>query len=185
MALPHSRSYTLRKTDRKTTILRPVGQPDSAPPAFSIETHSMSKPNVIAFRGPPHSSAPIGDARFHSFSSSVDVTVRGQPVHMKMSQLSGSFSIESPRGQKMKWHLSQSTGSSWTLRDASGANLAQLKSHGIPGLGGEKRLDILVPCDEGLVELIVVTGLAAVTLHKQIKQAAEGGGDAVSALVGA
>lgn len=66
---------------------------------------------------------------------------------------------------RLKWHVNKLTGSPLELRDGSGDMLAQFKSAGFPG-SGEKKLEILVPCDDFFVELVVLSGTAAKALAK-------------------
>ncbi|KAL5358603.1 hypothetical protein BJX96DRAFT_173595 [Aspergillus floccosus] len=185
MAVPSSRVYTLRTSpaDRHTTLLQPAGYPETSPPAFSVTVSKTTKPNVVIYRGAAHASPPIGDARFHTFSSTTDVTLRGEPVRMKQSQLSGSFAVETGRWGSFKWHLNQMTGSSLELKDSAGRVMAVLKSRA--GGFGERKLEILVPCEERFVELIVVTGMVGMVVTREVFRAgAEGAVDAAASVAG-
>jgi hypothetical protein len=172
-AMPPSRVLSLRPSpkDANLTVIHPAGYPADAPPLYSLVTSKTTKPNVLFFRGDPDPSSRIGDARFHSLSSTTDMSLRGQPVRMKMSQLSGNFTIECPPMGKLKWHVNQLTGSSLELRDSSGGRLAQLKSAGFPG-SGQRKLEILVPCDDFFVDLVLLSGMAAKILTKGVMDAA-------------
>lgn len=184
-ALPSTRVYALHTspTDRTTTLLHPAGYPTTTPPAFSITLNKTTKPNVLVYRGMPHTSPPIGDARFHSFSSTTDVTLRGEAVHMKQSKLSGSFTVETGRWGSFKWHLNQMTASSLEMRDSEGRVIAVVK--GVSGGFGERRLEVLVPCQERFVELVVVTGMVGMVVTKEVLRAGmEGVVDAVGSVAG-
>ncbi|GAB1211365.1 hypothetical protein ATERTT37_000478 [Aspergillus terreus] len=170
-----------RRLDRATTLLHPAGYPTTTPPAFSVTVNKTTKPNVLVYRGMPHTSPPIGDARFHSFSSTTDVALRGEAVRMKQSKLSGSFTVETGRWGSFKWHLNQMTASSLEMRDSEGRVIAVVR--GIAG--GERRLEVLVPCQERFVELVVVTGMVGMVVTKEVLRAGvEGVVDAVGSVAG-
>jgi hypothetical protein len=92
-------------------------------------------------------------------------------MRLKMSQSSGNFSLEGPQMGKLKWKVNQPAGSSLQLRDSAGRKLAQLKSAGFPG-SSEKKLEIVVQCDDRFVEVIVLSGIAAKTLTRGMMEAA-------------
>lgn len=64
---------------------------------------------------------------------------------------------------EMKWKVDKLTGSTLELKDSSGNKVAKLKSG---GGHGEKKLDILIPCDAFFVELVMLSGIAAKTISK-------------------
>ncbi|KAF2096261.1 hypothetical protein NA57DRAFT_79028 [Rhizodiscina lignyota] len=147
------------------TLIQPPGYPPEAPPLCSVIS-SKKKKNVEIFRGTPDPSRVFGDARFHSFSSSIQMTLRGQPIKMKMSSMSSSFNFECHPMGKLKWAASQMSGSeSLALHDHSGNKLARLKSAKSSGTG-EKQLEILVPCDDFFIDLVLLSGMVAMTLTK-------------------
>jgi hypothetical protein len=94
--------------------------------------------------------------------------------------MSGKFSLQCPQIGKLKWKLSQSGGGSMKLVDGSGRNLAQLKSSGIFGMG-EKKLEIFVPCDGFLIDLMVLSVMVA---KLQKKETDEGIGEILGAVLG-
>lgn len=69
-----------------------------------------------------------------------------------------------------------------TLCAGTGERLAEYKSTGTLGFGGEKTLEILVPCDDFFFSLVV---LSAVTARSQGKAEDETVMEVVSAIVGA
>lgn len=86
---------------------------------------------------------------------------------MKQSQMSGDFSIESTPMGKLKWGANKMTGTGLELRDSVGNKVAQIKSGGKEG----KRLEILVPWSEQLVDLVVLSGMAAKAMNKKTMEA--------------
>ncbi|KAF2802324.1 uncharacterized protein BDZ99DRAFT_349450, partial [Mytilinidion resinicola] len=153
--------------DANITLIHHAGDPISAPLLYSIVTLEGTKRNLLVYRGipHPHPSSMIGNANFHSLTSTTDLNLRGEPIRMKMSQLSGDFNLEHYPFGKLKWKVSKMTGSGFELCTGSGSKLARLKSAGIPGLG-EKRLEVLVACDERFVELVVLSAMAAKAVSK-------------------
>jgi hypothetical protein len=101
---------------------------------------------------------------------------------MKMSQLSGNFSLHCPPMGYLKWKVNPITGSGLELVDSSGTKLAKFKSAGFPGLGGEKRLEILVPCDGWFLELALLSGIAAKAIKKNLEEIASEVAQAVAGI---
>lgn len=102
-------------------------------------------------------------------------------MRMKMNELSGNFTIDSPSAGKLKWHATGLTGSSLELRDASGMKLAQLRSGGFPG-SGERKLEVYVPCHQAFLELIVLSGFAAKSLSSSVNDVV---GEVIGGVAGA
>jgi hypothetical protein len=169
-AVPPSHILSLRTSpkDPNLTIIHPAGYPSDAPPLRSVVGTPAAKPNVVIFRGEPHVSSNIGQASFHSISSTIDLSLHGQSICMKMSQLSGNFSLEYPPRTKLTWSVNKFTGSGLGLCDSSGYKLAELNSS---GLGG-KKLEILVSCDEFFFDLVLLSAMAAKVLIKVMMDAA-------------
>jgi hypothetical protein len=127
------------------------------------------KSNVILFRGDPDPKSTVGDAHFHSHSSTTDLMLHGQPMRMKMNQITGTFTIRHPIMGDLKWKAHDLTGSSLELRDGGGRKLARLKSGGLRKSG--KKFEILVPCQDSFVELVLLSGMAAKAVKKATDEA--------------
>ncbi|OQE36116.1 hypothetical protein PENCOP_c012G00050 [Penicillium coprophilum] len=89
---------------------------------------------------------------------------------MRLNQLSGNFTLESPVTGQLKWKLDMLTGRNMELQDATGNKLAKLR----PGKSGEKVLEILVPHDSRFFELVLFSGWTARTMNKSVTEATEG-----------
>jgi hypothetical protein len=169
-------TFTLQSSpqDANLTIITPTGYPKNASCSYSVATSESKKPHAVIYRGfQPDARNAIGSATSHSLSSTTDITLNGIAIRMRMGQMSGAFSFQCPQFGKLKWKPSQSGGSSMGLIDGSGRRLAQLKSSGVFGLG-EKKLEILVPCDWVLTDLIVLSAMVAKARKKETdKQAGE------------
>ncbi|CAI7594444.1 unnamed protein product [Penicillium discolor] len=157
-------SFSLRSAlwDSTKTLVHPSEYPTEAPPMYSI-TSKDSAPNVVVFRG--WGEGPwdiIGDARLPSLSSKIHLAFYGQPIHMRLNELSGSFTFESPATGQLKWKLDM---------------LAKLR----PGKSGEKVLEILVSHDSRFFELVLLSGWTARTMNKSVTEAT---GEILSSVVG-
>lgn len=175
------RTFVLRSSpmDSSNIVVHPLGYPADVPPLYTIVT-SHSKPHVSVFQGYPDPRYKIGDATMHTFSSMTDVSLRGQRMRLKESQLSGNFNLDAPIG-RFKWVVGKILGSSMELRDSSGTKLASLRSAGFPG-SGERKLEIFIQCDNTLVELMVLSGFAAKKVRKDAEEVVS---EVVQAVVGA
>lgn len=123
----------------------------------------MSKPHIVMFH--PDTRTELGNATFSTMGSSAQLSLRGQPMKMKQSTLGDKFTFESARGT-LRWKVNGVTGSMSKLVDGQGGTLAKCKSGGIPGMG-KKSVEIYVPCDQQLFELILLSFMAARELNKQ------------------
>lgn len=121
----------------------------------------------------------IGDARIPTFSSKVRLTVHGQGMEMRFSDMSGNATVQTPSMGKLKWKLDVMTLKNLELRDESGTKLAKYYSG---KTSGEKVLEILVPHDIRFLELVLLSGFATKTLNKN---SLETTGEVFSSIVGA
>ncbi|KAJ5373709.1 hypothetical protein N7517_005715 [Penicillium concentricum] len=173
-------SFLLRPApwDSSKILVHPPGYPTEAPPMYSI-TSNDSAPSVVVFRG--WGEGPwdiIGNARLPSLSSKIHMGFYGQPINMRLNQLSGNFTLESPATGQLKWKLDMLTGRNMELQDVIGKKLAKLR----PGKSGEKVLEILVSHDSRFFELVLLSGWTARTMNKLVTEAT---GEVLGAIVGA
>ncbi|KAJ5530255.1 hypothetical protein N7527_003648 [Penicillium freii] len=172
-------SFSLRPApwDSTKTLVHPSGYPTEAPPMYSMASKD-SAPNVVVFRdwgeGPWDI---IGDARLPTLSSKIRLAFYSQPIHMRLNELSGSFTLESPATGQLKWKPDMLTGRNMELQDATGKKLAKLR----PGKSGEKVLEILVSHDSRFLELVLLSGWTARTMNKSVMEAT---GEILSSVVG-
>ena len=73
---------------------------------------------------------------------------------MKMSQLSGGFSLESHNTGKSKWKINDLTDRSLKLFGRSDFKIAQIKSVGLLG-PEELKLEIAAYCVDALLDLVI------------------------------
>jgi hypothetical protein len=113
---------------------------------------------------------PIGAATFPSLSTTINISLGNFSFGLKQNQLTGdSCSFTCPPLPKMKWRAGLS-GRSMELSDASRTRLAKYKA-GLPVVGGGKKLEVLVPCDDFILDLIVVSGMTAAHVNKMAEEA--------------
>lgn len=174
-------SFSLRPAPWDTTkiLIHPSGYPIQAPPLYSITISKESAPNVVVARG--WGGGPwdiIGDARLPSLSSKIHLMFYGQPMNLRLNQMSGNSTFESPTTGRLKWKVDMLTGRNMELHDSTSQKLAKLR----PGKSGEKTLEILVAHDSRFFELVLLTGMAARTMNKSMTEAT---GEILGAVLGA
>ena len=109
--------------------------------------------------------AEIGTASISSVSMNGKLTLRGQHVPLKQNDMGDKFTLESSKG-KLAWKVDQMTGKLSDLKDKRGRRVAKYNGGDLPGMGG-RSLDVGVPCDQELFELILLSVMAARALNKQ------------------
>ncbi|KAL7955494.1 hypothetical protein V8C34DRAFT_291351 [Trichoderma compactum] len=138
------------------------GAPQNTPPLYSIALHAMSPGMFIVYRGlpdPTGQAGPIGHITCSS-ETSAELNMRGCAMNLKMSQLSGDFSVTRTPMGTLKWKASKLTGgSTLTLGDSNGKKLAKTKTK--KAGFGDQTIEMLVPHDEMVVEIAVVTAYQA------------------------
>lgn len=105
---------------------------------------------------PTGQAGPIGHITSNSKSSADELNMRGWAMELKMSQLTGDFSVTGTPMGTLKWKANQLTGgSTLTLCDSNGKKLAKTKTTA-SGIG-EQKIEMLVPYNETVVEIAVVS----------------------------
>lgn len=165
-------SFTIRPAtwDPSKYLVHPAGYPIEAPPIYSIVASKDQSPNVVVFSGwgaGPHDV--IGDGKYpKTFHSTCPLTLRGQPLDMRMSQSgSGEFKFDHPVMGHMKWKPDILSSSRMELRDGSGRRVATFGK----GKKGEKSLDV-IQGDLYFIELVILSGITAINLNKGMTEAA-------------
>ncbi|KAL6250849.1 hypothetical protein RBB50_003152 [Rhinocladiella similis] len=177
--------------DPNLTLIHPAGYPVDAPPLY---TAIISSDKVSLYRGYINPGNLVGTTSTSSLSHSATLSLYGQQMPMKMSQMSGNFTLQWPppsssstgTGTTLKWKPDQMTGSSLELFDGSGSGsgrkLAKLKSSkSMMSSSSERGFEINVPCDELFLNMVLLSGLAAKVGTKKNNEAAS---EVIQALVG-
>ncbi|GJN71669.1 hypothetical protein VFPFJ_02349 [Purpureocillium lilacinum] len=159
------------------TSIRPAGYPPTAPPLYTFTGAPHAKPNMALYYGEASPANLVGEGKLSSFSSTSQMRVRGMPFTLRMSQMSGSITLESPVTGKMKLKPNPMTGTGLGMYDASGNKVAKIRSGG--GFG-DKQLEIYVPGDGMFIEVVLLSFMTAKMLNKIVGDAV---GEAVSSVV--
>ncbi|QKX62036.1 uncharacterized protein TRUGW13939_09192 [Talaromyces rugulosus] len=142
-------------------------------PAFTIKSSPKTKPNMTVYRIGQNGSMMIGTCttRTSSLSGNVyaEVSLYGRSFKMKHDQLTGSSSqkFEYPSLGSFKWKPDLK--GELRLFDGNGQLLARWQKS-----GQNQKLDFYVSGQGELVDMVVVTALAAMDFqHKEGKQVEE------------
>ncbi|OAQ66699.1 hypothetical protein VFPPC_14366 [Pochonia chlamydosporia 170] len=165
-----SRAFTIcisSSDPLKLTTIYPTGAASHAPPLYSFTGSTSTKPNVVLYYGNPSHPNIIGQGYFSSSGSKCELHLRGMPITLRQSQMSGNYTLESPVTGRMKWKLSEMSGTSLYLHDAAGNVVAKLKS-----AHGDKVLEFYVPCDDIFAEAVVFSAATAKVINSTNNEAA-------------
>ncbi|KAH6876375.1 hypothetical protein B0T10DRAFT_497909 [Thelonectria olida] len=162
-------------------FVHPDGIPIEAPPMYTIQVNKYQKPHVTVSRGYMSQESIIGYVTMHTFSSTTDISVRGQSMPMKESSLSGYYTLNLPTMGKFKWKPNPFTMSSPELVDSMDQKLAKLSSVSLTAIG-QKKLEIMVPVADYFLDFIVVTAYAVRMSLKANKEIASEVGQAVAGI---
>lgn len=162
-----------------TTIVARTGPNATAFPLFTFTKSKKSKPNLFVHRiGAGIAAVPqtlVGDATYHTLESSVSLTLHGQLTKMKLRDSMDGYKFEHAVG-KFKWKSDSIAANAMALSDGGGMTLARFQV-------GE-RLDILVPCEDLFLDLVVVSGLAAAAMKAKDAKNTEIIGEVIGGLAG-
>ncbi|KAM0252859.1 hypothetical protein ACHAQJ_007489 [Trichoderma viride] len=156
------------------TVVQFESAPPNALPLYSIASHFMSPGMFIVYHGLPDPTGqvgPIGHFTCNSESSVDELNMRGWAMKFNMSQLTGDFSVAGTPMGTLKWKANQLTGSSTlTLYDSHGKKLAKTKTKA-SGLG-EQKIEMLVPYNEMVVELAVMSAYQTKAVTERVTSTA-------------
>ena len=165
--------------------VRPAGVPNTAPPLYSISYEAAKKSPITLYQGDITTRQVLGEARFHTLSSTVDIISRSRTGTMKLDTDSGINAFMCENLGSFGWHMDQMAMQSMELRDERGTRLATMRL-GNMGDGlmdatatvKKDTLDILVPCEDYFMDLVLLSGMVAKTLgEKQVVEAASNFGE--------
>lgn len=180
----HTLFFCPSETQPELVTVHHSRYPREAPPLITIMisdgmSMSSTEPDYRFFQN----GQLIGQAGCSSCSSKVTMSLRGRPIQMKQSEISGNCSLDVPPFPPLKWKVNQLTGGSLQLCDECGAKLAKIgKSSALNGADAGQKLEIFVPCDDFFVDVCVVSGYAAWVLNRTTNKVVK---EVVQALAGA
>ncbi|KAH8878826.1 hypothetical protein GQ53DRAFT_814288 [Thozetella sp. PMI_491] len=152
--------------DPNLVVVQPEGASHEEPPLYCVFYGPGGK--SVIYYGQAGPTSAIGDISVSTMNSSATASLRGQPMKLRQNCLSGDYTIDFPPIPDLKWEVNQLTGHSMNLKDRAGTRLA----HYDPGWSEKSKLDIVVQCDERLVEAIVISAMALAELNKKSNEMA-------------
>ncbi|KAG8676521.1 hypothetical protein FPOAC2_02604 [Fusarium poae] len=176
---PQSLVVRPHPNDDNLLVITPASSPKDAPPLYTISKRS-GNPNFALHRGFPAPENTIAVASMHISTSTVDLSVHNQPMVIKNSSMTGSWSFDTHMG-KFKWKANQYTGTGFELYDRQGNKVAKYGNAGLMSFG-EKQLSIYVPGDEFFTAMVLLSAVASKELARVIDEVV---GEVASAVLGA
>jgi hypothetical protein len=156
-------SFQKSKSDKSMVMIQPTGGPMYGTASYTAKVSKCSKPHVTLFKD-GNSSFVVGNASLHAVSFNTDLSIHGQPMAMKVNQWSGSSTIRHPTLGNLKWKSNSMSGASWELLDSTGVKLGQFKTSSM-NLEA-KKLELFVPCQDDLLDLIVLSAMAVNEVYR-------------------
>jgi hypothetical protein len=175
--------------DQNSTLIERANHDYTTTPLYSISSPKGSK-NVEVYRigvgHRPIQPTRIGSAKYSSMKSRTDIDFNGHTVKLShgMSGANYKFKCPGPMQSEMKW-CTKSSGALLLKDGDTGRELAKYDSSGGFKGASAAKLEILVPVDDYLLDVIVVTGMAAVKMYDKDKTAAEVLGEVLGGVAGA
>lgn len=138
-----------------------------ANPLLLIGTSKTAQHRFTLFSGSPQPNNVIGTAAFPK-GSTAEINLRGILIHMKMNPLSTKCRVDAGHLGAFTFEQDGQMGSeALDMFDARGIKLARLDRAG----HGVKKLDLFQNFDGNFFEMVVLTSLAAWTIHKELDKA--------------
>lgn len=136
-------------------------------PLILIGTSKTSLHRITLFCRSPHPSNTIGTASFPK-RSTAEIILRGASIHMNMNPWSTQCRVNAGHMGAFTFQQDGQMGSeALDMFDAGGMKLARIDKAG----KGGKRLDLFQHFDGNFFEMVVLTALAAWTIHKELDKA--------------
>lgn len=145
-------------------------------PLLLVGTSKTSLHRITLFWRSPHPSNTIGTAGFPK-RSTAEITLRGVPIHMHMNPWSTQCKVDAGHMGSFTFQQDGQMGSeALDMFDAGGMRLARIDKAG----KGVKKLELFQHYDGNFFEMVVMTALAAWTIHKELDKAVlKGLGEAI------
>jgi hypothetical protein len=164
--------------DDNLFFIVPSGAPKDAP-LYTIYKRPSSS-SFVMHRGQPAPHNIVAMATMHLSTSMIDLSVHNQPMVIKNSSMTGSWSFQTHMG-KFKWKVNQLTGTGFELYDQMGNRVAKYGSAGLTRFT-EKQMSIYVPGDEFFTIMVVLSAVSSKALAKIIDEVV---GEVAGAVMGA
>lgn len=163
--------------DPNITALHWPAQP--AAPLLLIGKSTTPLHHITLFSRSLHPSNIVGTASFPK-RSTAQITLRGTPIQMHMNPWSTQCKVDAGHMGVFTFQQDGQMGSeALDMFDAGGTKLARIDRAG----KHVKRLDVFQHFDGNFFEMVVLTALAAWTIHKELDKAVlKGVGEAIFSL---
>jgi hypothetical protein len=152
--------------DDNLLFIIPAGAPKDAP-LYTIYKRPSSS-SFVMHRGQPAPDNIVAMATMHLSTSKIDLSVHNQPMVIKHSSMTGSWSFQTHMG-KFKWKVNQLTGTGFELYDQMGNRVAKYGSAGLTRFT-EKQMSIYVPGDEFFIIMVLLSAISSKALAKIIDE---------------
>ncbi|KFY15451.1 hypothetical protein V491_05679 [Pseudogymnoascus sp. VKM F-3775] len=130
-------------------------------PFYTIQPSPSKKSNLAITRASPDASQ-VGIIQFHTLSSKMELVLQYETVSMRHDELTGSrheFTSPTFRGDKMAWKEDSLFGHGVKLVSPDGQLLARFRR--VDKATGTGSFEVFIPADGVLLDLILVSGIAA------------------------
>jgi hypothetical protein len=189
---PGPQTLLLRKSPsaEKVIFIHPAGATVTSPPLYCLSSSPNAEYVLARGSDPNNPTALVGQVKSHTFSSKLDMTVRGRTCALKGSTLGSTYKIDIPGTGSYKWHTDDFSSKMW-LKDENKSVLATYdkskeKRTWKKFLGGrDRQLTIHGSSDEFFVEVILLSLYAVKLAEEAADETVEGILDAVSGVAGA
>ncbi|OBT74329.1 hypothetical protein VF21_06865 [Pseudogymnoascus sp. 05NY08] len=130
-------------------------------PFYAIQPSPNKKSNLAITRASPDASQ-VGTIQFHFLSSKIELVLQYETVSMRHDELTGSrheFTSPTVRGDKLSWKEDSLFGHGVKLVSPDGHLLARFRR--TDKVAGTGCFEVFIPAEGGLLDLILLSGIAA------------------------
>ena len=154
-------------------------------PFYTIQPSPDKKSNIYITRASPDAS-PVGTIQFHSLSSKIELVLPYETVSMRHDALTGTkhnFTSPTARGDKLSWKEDSTFGHGVKLVSPDGQLLSRFRR--TDKEAGTGSIEVFIPADGPLLDLILLSGIAAAEYRRRSNKELETVGDVLGQIVGA
>jgi hypothetical protein len=136
-------------------------------PFYAIQPSPNKKSNLAITRASPDASQ-VGTIQFHTLSSKIELVLQYETVSMRHDELTGSrheFTSPTVRGDKLSWKEDSLFGHGFKLVSPDGQLLARFRR--TDKSAGTGCFEVFIPAEGGLLDLILLSGIAAAEYRRR------------------
>lgn len=146
-------------------------------PFYTIQPSPNKKSNLYITRASPDASQ-VGTIQFHTLSSEMELVLPYETVTMRHDALTGSkhnFTSPTVRGDQLSWKEDSLFGHGVKLVSPDGQLLARFRR--TDKAAGTGCFEVFIPAEGGLLDLILLSGIAAAEHRRRSNKELESVGD--------